>query len=228
MQWGNRIFLPPFGCQFCNSKRLQTPRGKPPTRCSDATRNSKHSLCLIRHITIKCMVLLGRHYPVPKNFTTGQWPLIKVNSIKTQVEGISPSQSKIHANKLQSFSSSAHVITMFVPRQWQKKKQEDRGRWWMQVGKKSNCYQLNSNRIQPDHVKLWGKSVVQLKQPNHNIASENKNGITAHIQNYTSWIRDGKLSPWTARGFMTNNDFWVSPAQKLLGRGKTTPSYVKQ
>jgi hypothetical protein len=61
------------------------------------------------------------------------------------------------------------VITLFGPREWQKQKLEERERWWPEMGKESNCYQLNTNRIQPDYVKQWGRSAVQQKQPNHNI-----------------------------------------------------------
>jgi len=69
-------------------------------------------------------VLVAQQYPVPKNFTTipaitGQLPLININSIQTQVEGISLSQSMIHANKRKYniFLNLQHMITLFGPRE---------------------------------------------------------------------------------------------------------------
>lgn len=59
---------------------------------------------------------------------------------------LNPRFMQINVN-ITSFNSWAHVITLFGPRQWQKKKLEETGRRWLEVGKKSNCYQLNTNRI---------------------------------------------------------------------------------
>jgi hypothetical protein len=65
----------------------------------------------------------------------------------------------------------------------------------MQVGKKSNCYQLNSNRIQHDHVKLWGRSAVQKKNPTKTQSVKIKMGLQNTFKITYLEQEMGKLSP---------------------------------